>query len=97
MKRLAVIAALGTLVFAGCGYDSSGPDVEVTKTSENTWEVYDVDDYHPGRYIDRTCETEDKQVRSVARTDDDKIVVICEEKPAPTPTPGPYDPYEPTP
>lgn len=94
-NRFFLLCVAGMLsVMVGCGDYSSG-HLEVKRTSENTWRIYDPDS-DPELYVDRTCETEGKVVVQLQTPGEayEYINVVCAD-PQASPTPVPtVDPYE---
>ena len=95
-NRFFLLCVAGMLsMMVGCGYDPPSEHLEVKRTSENTWRIYDPDS-DPELYIDRTCETEGKVVVQLQTPGEayEYINVVCAD-PAATTTPVPtVDPYE---
>lgn len=105
MKRLLLLPPL-CLTLAACGADTyagdSGPEssdgVKITKTSTNTYEIYDPDSW-PDHYIDRTCDKDGREVIGLDTPGEayEYIVVVCGPQ-ADTPgltTPEPDDSFSP--
>lgn len=53
-------------------------ELEVRKTSPNTWVVYDPD-YHPEEHVGRTCPTEGREIANIIEDEDSGRVVsvVC--------------------
>jgi hypothetical protein len=74
-----------------CG-DEPEDKLEVNKTSNNTWTIYDPD-YSPDRYLDQTCQSEGKLVANLTAPGEAYgwLYVTCADtvQPEPTTTPDP--------
>lgn len=88
MKRAAcLLIVAGALGLSAC----ENGHLEITKTSQNTWTIYDPNGF-PDHYLDRTCATQDREVKGITAPGEayEWLYVVCAPKPQPqtTTTPG---------
>lgn len=89
MKRAAALLAVAALSLGLSACMEDDP-LSITKTSKNTWTIYDPNN-GPDQYLDKTCATEGREVRSVTTPGEayEWLYVVCAPKPEPTTTPSP--------
>jgi len=66
VKRAVCLLAVAAVFLSACGtYENGGGDsVDIRKTSDNTWTIYDPDS-QPDAYLDKTCQTQGREVLAI--------------------------------